>query len=72
MTTEAKSTEAVLRALTRACIQAGSQQAFAAELGISTGNLSEMLNGHRKVTRAVAAAVGFERVTIYRRTASQN
>jgi DNA-binding transcriptional regulator YdaS (Cro superfamily) len=48
-----------------ACLEAGSQKAFAAAVGVSRPNLSLVLSGQREPGDAILAALGLSRVVAY-------
>lgn len=47
--------------------QAGSQQAFARQHGISAQYISDVLRGRREIGAKIAQALGYERVVRYRK-----
>lgn len=55
----------VLVILCRAIARAGSQDAWAREIGISPQYLSDMLHGRRELSDAVLAPVGLARRTVF-------
>lgn len=59
--------EAVRKAIARAIEEAGSRLAWAASVGISPQFAHDIVHGRRDISDAVAASVGFERVTVYRK-----
>lgn len=54
-------------ALAFAIGQAGSQMAFAKKARVSTSFVNDVLHGRRNVTAPILKAIGYERVTIYRK-----
>ncbi len=50
----------------RACREAGSQQAWALEIGVSPAYVSAVLNGTKPPSDALLAALGVRRTVIYR------
>ena len=58
---------AAIAALRRACEKAGGQNAWALQHGIDKGHLSRVAAGKRPMSDAVAAILGFERVTEFKR-----
>jgi plasmid maintenance system antidote protein VapI len=59
--------EKVIKVLQKRQDEAPSQVAFARALGTSPSHLYAMLHGQKAVSVKVAALLGFERVTVYRR-----
>lgn len=57
----------ILKAIRRACDKAGGQNAWAEAHGLQKSMVSRVLSGERGVSDAILAAVGWERVTTYRR-----
>ena len=55
--------------LREACAAAGSQQAFAAQAGVTASYVSDVLLGRREPTDAVLAPLGLERVVSYQPSA---
>lgn len=66
-----QTTDRVIEALRKACDGAGSQAAWASQNKISTAYVSDTLNGRRDPGDAILDALGFERVTLYRKKASK-
>lgn len=58
--------EQVIAALRQACVSAGSQGAWAAAHGVSPTYVSDTLSGRRDLSDKVLAALGLERVIVYR------
>ncbi len=61
---------AVLARLAAVVKAAGTQRAAAMQLAISAQQLGEITKGTRPVNPKTLAALGFERVTLYRRVVS--
>lgn len=59
--------QAVRDALKLACFHAGGQNKFADLHNLSAVVISDMIRGKRTISRRIAAIVGFERVTTFRR-----
>ncbi len=57
----------VLKLLAHACERAGSQTAWAKEAGMSAAYVCDVLQERRAPGDKVLAALGIERVTVYRR-----
>lgn len=57
---------ALLDELTARC-EASSQTILARELGISVSYLGDVLHGRRGISDRMARALGYERLTVYRR-----
>lgn len=57
----------VRAALRRACDAVGGQRAFAARARLSVGFVSDVLNGRTPPSERLAAALGLERVMLFRR-----
>ena len=53
--------------LIRACEQAGSQAAWAKAHGVSAAYVSDVVNYRKSPGSKIVEAMGFERVTVYRR-----
>lgn len=60
------SAETVRNRLAAACVEAGSQRAFAARHGISCGYLCSVLNGKQEPGDSVLRALGLVRIVGYR------
>jgi transcriptional regulator with XRE-family HTH domain len=63
-------TQAELVALLREQAQP-SQQAYAQRIGIHQSYLSDVLNGRRDPGKTILAALGYERVVLYRKIDKQ-
>lgn len=63
--------EQVLAALRQACVTAGSQDAWAAAHGVSPTYVADTLGGRRGPSGKVLAALGLERVIVYRDVRSE-
>lgn len=59
----------VLRALRRLVAECGSQRAAAQRLGVAVSLLNRTLTGADEPTPRLLAALGFQRITYYQRTA---
>jgi DNA-binding transcriptional regulator YdaS (Cro superfamily) len=59
--------EACLAALLDACSYPCSQAAFARRCGVTTQTVNQVVLGGRLIPASIAEAIGFERVTVYRR-----
>ena len=57
----------VREALKLACFRVGTQQAWAELHHISPIVVSDMIRGKRDISTRIAATVGFERITVYRK-----
>lgn len=59
--------DSVMAMVRRACREAGSQKAWAAQHGINETFLSQVLRGEREPSSAILRPLGLERVVSYRR-----
>lgn len=57
----------VYDALRVAITDAGSQAAFAEQLGISAPYVSQLVNAQKPIPAAIVDALGFEQAVVYRR-----
>jgi len=58
----------VRRALHRACVNAGSQRAFAQQVGVSDAYISDVLCGYREPSRRICKVLGFVPVRRWMKT----
>jgi transcriptional regulator with XRE-family HTH domain len=60
----------LLTILASRALKAGSQARLAAELGISTGYLNDVMTGRKEPGKGILEPLGLERVVSYRRVKS--
>jgi hypothetical protein len=54
-----------------ASLKAGGREKYAAQLGVPTCILRDFLNGQRKPSKTLLAALGYEKVTMYANKAAR-
>ena len=59
--------DGVRKAIRRACKAAGSQQEWAAQIGIKPAFLSQVLRGEREPSPAILKPLGLVKAVVYRR-----
>jgi hypothetical protein len=59
--------EDVIKALQKACAEAGDQKTWAAAHGLSGAYISDVIRGRRDPGERILTALGLERVTTYRK-----
>lgn len=67
MLNKVEGADKVRRALVTAAKANGSQATLARSMGRSISSLGPMISGEKPISDVVARALGFERVTVYRR-----
>lgn len=55
--------------LLRKLVKQSSQKQVSADLGVSRAFLNDILHGRRSMTERIAAAMGYQRLVIYRKVA---
>lgn len=55
----------IIQRLRKACVEAGSQKAFAKKHGVTPQQISDIMRGQVKVSQSIARALGCNRRTVY-------